>query len=368
MAAAFRPAGRVIFANAGRLRLKESDRLATTHQLLRSLGAEAETGEDFLAVTGTGGLPGGGIADCCNDHRIAMSGAVAAALSENGAVLLGTECVGKSYPAFWEDFASLGGRIRKPSLLRTDREGKIMQFRYSIFGESHGPAIGVVLENLPSGIPVDMDFIGREMARRQAKKGGLSTTRIEADRPEILSGVFNGRTTGTPLCAVIQNGNTHSSDYDAIKTLARPSHADYTGRVRYGGFNDYRGGGHFSGRLTAPMVFAGAVMKLWLRGQGIEIGSHILRLGPIEDIPFDLAHPPVEEFPAIAARTLPVLVGRGGGTDAGGHFKGPGRADLGRRGHAGGGDRRPGRNRLPRRKPRGDYLPPRLRGPGGQRD
>ncbi len=109
MAAAFRPAGRVVFANAGRLRLKESDRLATTHQLLRSLGAEAETGEDFLAVTGTGGLPGGGIADCCNDHRIAMSGAVAVALSENGAVLLGTECVGKSYPAFWEDFASLGG-------------------------------------------------------------------------------------------------------------------------------------------------------------------------------------------------------------------------------------------------------------------
>lgn len=116
VAAAFRPAGRVIFANAGRLRLKESDRLATTHQLLRSLGAEAETGEDFLAVTGTGGLPGGGIADCCNDHRIAMSGAVAAALSENGAVLLGTECVGKSYPAFWEDFTSLGGRTETIAL------------------------------------------------------------------------------------------------------------------------------------------------------------------------------------------------------------------------------------------------------------
>lgn len=116
VAAAFRPAGRVVFANAGRLRLKESDRLATTHQLLRSLGAEAETGEDFLAVTGTGGLPGGGIADCCNDHRIAMSGAVAAALSENGAVLLGTECVGKSYPAFWEDFASLGGRTETIAL------------------------------------------------------------------------------------------------------------------------------------------------------------------------------------------------------------------------------------------------------------
>lgn len=116
VAAAFRPAGKVVFANAGRLRLKESDRLATTCGLLHSLGAEAEAGEDFLSVTGTGGLPGGGIADCCNDHRIAMSGAVAAALSENGAVLLGTECVGKSYPAFWEDFVSLGGQAETIAL------------------------------------------------------------------------------------------------------------------------------------------------------------------------------------------------------------------------------------------------------------
>lgn len=182
-----------------------------------------------------------------------------------------------------------------------------MQFRYSIFGESHGPAIGVVLENLPSGIPVDMDFIGREMARRQAKKGGLSTTRIEADRPEILSGVFNEHTTAPPSAPSSKTATPTLPTTTRSKSLARPSHADYTGRVRYGGFNDYRGGGHFSGRLTAPMVFAGAVMKLWLRGQGIEIGSHILRLGPIEDIPFDFAHPPVEEFPMIAARTLPVL-------------------------------------------------------------
>ena len=181
-----------------------------------------------------------------------------------------------------------------------------MRLEYSIFGESHGPAIGVVIENLPSGIPMDMDFIGQEMERRRAKKGGLSTTRIETDQPEILSGVFNGYTTGTPLCCIIRNGNTHSSDYDNIKTLARPSHADYTGRIRYHGFNDYRGGGHFSGRLTAPMVFAGAVMKLWLQQQGIEVGSHILQLGNVRDIPFDPARPPVEEFPVIVARTLPV--------------------------------------------------------------
>ena len=115
-AAAFRPSGRVTFANAGRLRLKESDRISAVRQLLLSLGAEAEEGEDFLTVAGTGGLPGGGIADCLNDHRIAMSGAVAAALSENGAVLLGTECVDKSYPAFWEDFKKLGGRYQEIAL------------------------------------------------------------------------------------------------------------------------------------------------------------------------------------------------------------------------------------------------------------
>ena len=177
--------------------------------------------------------------------------------------------------------------------------------RYTIFGESHGPAIGVVLEGLPSGLALDMAAVEREMARRAPGRNPLSTARKEADRVEILSGLFEGRTCGTPLCAVIANTDTRSGDYQ--NDLPRPGHADYTAQIRYGGFQDYRGGGHFSGRLTAPMVFAGAVMKLWLRGQGIEIGSHILRLGPIEDIPFDLAHPPVEEFPAIAARTLPVL-------------------------------------------------------------
>ncbi len=182
-----------------------------------------------------------------------------------------------------------------------------MQLHYTIFGESHGPGIGVVIENLPSGIPMDMDFILSEMKRRQAKKGGLSTPRIEGDIPEIISGVFEGKTTGTPLCAMIRNENTRSADYTRTKDLARPSHADYTGMLRYQGCNDYRGGGHFSGRLTAPMVFAGAVAKLWLKEQGIRIGGHILQIGPVRDTPFDPVNPDPAQFDVIAARTLPTI-------------------------------------------------------------
>ncbi len=182
-----------------------------------------------------------------------------------------------------------------------------MQLRYSIFGESHGPGIGVVIEGLPSGLAVDMDFIQSEMDRRRAKKGGLSTTRLESDCPEIVSGVFEGRTTGTPLCAMIRNENTRSGDYTRTMDLARPSHADYTGRIRYNGYNDYRGGGHFSGRLTAPMVFAGALAKLWLAEQGIRVGGHILRIGSVEDIPFDLANVSNEQLDRLAGQSMPTI-------------------------------------------------------------
>lgn len=144
---------------------------------------------------------------------------------------------------------------------------------YTIFGESHGPAIGVVLEGVPSGVEMDLDFIRAELQRRAPGKSALTTARKEADEPEILSGVFEGKTTGTPLCAVIRNTDTRSRDYSKLKNLPRPSHADYAGAVRYGGFNDYRGGGHFSGRLTAPLVFAGALAKLILREKGVSITS-----------------------------------------------------------------------------------------------
>lgn len=159
--------------------------------------------------------------------------------------------------------------------------------KYTLFGESHGEAIGVVLENLPPGIKIDMDFINKEMGRRKANDGGLTTSRIEPDKVEIISGVFREHTTGAPLCGIIRNQNVISRDYKKIKDIARPSHADYTGYVKYQGYNDYRGGGHFSGRVTAALVFAGALARLILKEKGIYIGSHILQILDIRDTKFD---------------------------------------------------------------------------------
>ena len=139
------------------------------------------------------------------------------------------------------------------------------RLKISVFGESHGPAIGVVVDGLPSGIALDFDKIAGEMARRRPDSGPYSTKRKEMDEVEILSGLFNGRTTGTPLSAIIRNKDTISAHYNAMERLARPGHADFSGYVRYKGFNDYRGGGHFSGRLTAPLVFAGAVANRFLK-------------------------------------------------------------------------------------------------------
>ena len=155
--------------------------------------------------------------------------------------------------------------------------------RYTIFGESHGPAIGVTLEGVPAGLELDMDFIRSELARRAPGQNAMTTARKEADEPEILSGVFEGKTTGTPLCAVIFNTDTRSRDYAQLKNLPRPGHADYAGFVRYQGCNDYRGGGHFSGRLTAPLVFAGAVAKLILKEKGVAVTARISNVAGIAD-------------------------------------------------------------------------------------
>lgn len=180
---------------------------------------------------------------------------------------------------------------------------------YTIFGESHGPAIGVVLEDVPAGVELDLDLIAAEMARRAPGKSPLSTPRKEADQPEILSGLFGGRTTGTPLCAIIRNSDQHSKDYAATKDLARPGHADYTGHVRYHGCNDYRGGGHFSGRLTAPLVFAGAVAKQVLARRGIYVGAHISQIEFVGDASFldEERQLTPELFRTLAAKEFPVL-------------------------------------------------------------
>ena len=154
---------------------------------------------------------------------------------------------------------------------------------YTIFGESHGPAIGVTLTGVPAGLELDWAAIEKDMARRAPGKSPLATARKEADQVQVLSGVFEGKTTGSPLCAMIANTDTRSADYTKTRDLARPGHADYPARVRYQGFNDYRGGGHFSGRLTAPLVFAGAIAKQILAQRGITVGAHISSIYGVND-------------------------------------------------------------------------------------
>ena len=154
---------------------------------------------------------------------------------------------------------------------------------YTIFGESHGPAIGVTLTGVPAGLELDWAAIEKDMARRAPGKSPLATAPKEADQVQVLSGVFEGKTTGAPLCAMIANTDTRSADYSKTRDLARPGHADYPAHVRYQGFNDYRGGGHFSGRLTAPLVFAGAIAKQILAQRGITVGAHISSIYGVND-------------------------------------------------------------------------------------
>ncbi|NLM10017.1 MAG: chorismate synthase [Clostridiaceae bacterium] len=159
--------------------------------------------------------------------------------------------------------------------------------KISVFGESHGSCIGVVVDGLPAGIQLDLAKINQEMARRRPGQDIYTTQRKEADRVEIVSGFFNGCTTGAPLCGIIKNSDKRSVDYEDIKNIMRPGHADYTGFIRYKGFADYRGGGHFSGRLTAPVVFAGAIANQYLEQKRIIIGTHLLRIGQVQDAPVD---------------------------------------------------------------------------------
>lgn len=156
----------------------------------------------------------------------------------------------------------------------------------TLFGESHGKAIGCVIDGISPGITVDEDFIALQMEKRKGI-GSISTKRREKDEVKILSGVFEGKTTGTPICLMIENGDTKSKDYGKTKDLARPGHADYTAECKYHGFQDYRGGGHFSGRITAPLVAAGAIAITALEKKGIKIGTHIAQCGSIADDEFD---------------------------------------------------------------------------------
>lgn len=180
-------------------------------------------------------------------------------------------------------------------------------FKLTIFGESHGGGIGCVLDGFPAGVAYDEEFILTEMDRRAPGKNRQSTARKEKDLPKVLSGIYQGKTTGTPISCVIENTDTRSGDYRNLIDHPRPGHADYTGQVRFQGYNDPRGGGHFSGRLTAPLVFAGAMCKLFLRSKGIEVGSHIASVGQIMDTPFDDINVSKEQLAALRTQAYPVI-------------------------------------------------------------
>ena len=161
------------------------------------------------------------------------------------------------------------------------------RIKISVFGESHGNGIGVVVDGLPAGVKIDMDKVLVQMARRAPGKDRTATPRLEKDFPNVLSGMLDDTLTGAPLCAVIENTNARSGDYSNLLSCPRPGHSDYAAFVKYNGANDIKGGGHFSGRITAPIVFAGAVCRQLLEQKGIKIAAHIASIGSVEDERFN---------------------------------------------------------------------------------
>ncbi len=177
--------------------------------------------------------------------------------------------------------------------------------KLSIFGQSHATAVGMVLDGIPAGLPVDMAQLQRFLDRRAPGRAAYSTPRREADVPEFLGGLSDGHTCGAPIAAVIRNENTRSDDYAALRMRPRPGHADYTAQIKYGGYQDAAGGGHFSGRLTAPLCVAGGLCLQWLARIGVRVGAHILRIADVTDTAFDPISPAVSavsaDFPTLSA-------------------------------------------------------------------
>ena len=179
--------------------------------------------------------------------------------------------------------------------------------RISIFGGSHTEAIGVNMDGLPAGEAIDWEQVLAQMARRAPGQDPPAPRRKEPDQPQVLCGLLDGVTTGAPLCAIIVNQNQRSKDYEGLRVRPRPSHADYTAYVKYGNHHDVRGGGHFSGRLTAPLVFAGAVARQILSRRGIQVASHVASIGEVEDTPFDPVSVPAELMERLSSVYFPVI-------------------------------------------------------------
>lgn len=181
------------------------------------------------------------------------------------------------------------------------------KIKVSIFGESHSEAIGCVVDGFPAGVKIDKEELLKFMARRSSKGGSDETPRIEKDYPNILCGVVNDTTCGTPITCVIENTNTKSSDYSGLRITPRPSHADYSGSVRYNGFNDIRGGGHFSGRLTAPLTFAGGLCKQLLEDKNIRIYARIKSIKNVCDLPIDYVNIDESKLKQTVQKSFPCL-------------------------------------------------------------
>ncbi len=175
--------------------------------------------------------------------------------------------------------------------------------KLTIFGQSHGAAIGMTLDGIPAGLPIDLTALEGFLMRRAPGQGDYATARKESDKPEFLAGIVDGYTCGAPIAAIIRNENTRSSDYSSLKDAPRPGHADLTAQIKYGGYQDVAGGGHFSGRLTAPLCIAGGLCKQWLERKGVRISARIRAIGGIEDTPMDAVNPDLDairaDFPVI---------------------------------------------------------------------
>lgn len=181
------------------------------------------------------------------------------------------------------------------------------KLKVTIFGQSHAPAIGCVVDGLPAGFAPDMERLTAFMARRAPGRNAWSTPRQESDVPEILSGLVEGRTCGAPVAMVIRNSDQHSRDYSGLKRTPRPSHADYTALIKYGNDYDIRGGGQFSGRLTAPLCFAGGLALQLLEQRGITAAAHISQIGDVQDTPPDFAAVSREELEVLLKKPFPVF-------------------------------------------------------------
>lgn len=174
----------------------------------------------------------------------------------------------------------------------------------SIFGQSHSPAVGMTLDGLPAGFPIDMAALQAFLTRRAPGRNPYSTARKEADQPEFLGGLVENVTCGAPLTAILQNTNRRSGDYAQLRDIPRPAHADFAAQIKYGGFQDVAGGGHFSARLTGPLCIAGGICLQILQRRGISVIAHIAAIGPVQDLPFD---PRVPALPRDADSDFPVL-------------------------------------------------------------